>query len=128
MQIILLWKPKSTQNMYGDSVLRTKGRTITMKYLKKDAKALKEDYIKQMKRQYNGDPILSDVAVRIEVRWYWAEPDRDNVHKLSMDAWNWVIRMDDKQIISALVMKMWKDNKNPRLVLHIEEECRVIQR
>lgn len=87
--------------------------------MKPKAKELKESYIKQIKEQYNWEPIKQKIEVRIKIRWFWQEVDRDNVHKLSMDAWNWLLRDDDKQIIEATIIKMWKDNNNPRLELFI---------
>jgi Holliday junction resolvase RusA-like endonuclease len=46
------------------------------------------------------------------------EPDRDNIHKLTMDAGNKILRKDDKLIKKSLVEKIEKDNEKPRIELY----------
>ena len=79
---------------------------MTMKYIKKDSKALKDKYIEQMRDQYDGEVMDCDISMIIEIRWFGAEVDFDNVHKLSMDAGNGIIWNDDKQITTATIKKM----------------------
>lgn len=126
--IVLQWKPRSTSHIYWIRVLKKWNAMIPMSYLTADGKKLREDYTRQISRQYHSDPMIWDLEVEIEVYRFWIEPDRDNVHKLSMDAWNGLLRIDDKQVTTAIVKKMWKDNDNPRIVLHIKPECRHIRR
>lgn len=122
IRIQLDWKPKSTNHIYAVRVVRNpKWWNMPIMYLKKEGVALRKSYISQMKDQMKRPPILWDIKLRIEIYRFWAEPDRDNVHKLSMDAWNKVLRDDDIQIKDVEVVKVWKDNKCPRIVLFIQQ-------
>lgn len=47
--------------------------------------------------------------------------DRDNRHKISMDALEGVVYEDDNQIKDILWVKMYKDAENPRIELYIDE-------
>lgn len=129
MIITLKWRPKSTSHIYWIRVAPAKNWwQMPIHYLKSEWVALRKEYARQMSRQYHWNPMTWDVHIEIEIRWFGTECDWDNVHKLSMDAWNWILWIDDKQITTAVVKKMGKDNENPRIVLHIKDECRTIQR
>lgn len=91
-----------------------------VKYMDSTAKNIKQNYIGQLKAM-NITKIHWPVFVVAEIYWYWIEPDRDNVHKLSMDACNEIVRDDDQQVKIWLVLKQVKDNNNPRIVLYVEE-------
>ena len=82
---------------------------MPLKYMKKEAKKLKEDYIRQIKRQYSWE--IMDVPVEIAIRLVFGDRRRrdwDNRHKLSMDALEWIILKDDSQIEKAYVEKFYE--------------------
>ena len=107
MKITLYWKPISTQNAYW---MRGK-----IKYLKKDARETKEDYIKQAKTQYNW-PVMEDKMLVLIHLYFWDKRRRDwdNWHKISMDALEWVVYKDDTQLDCDWVHRFY-DKNNPRI-------------
>lgn len=108
IEITLKWRMLSTNHIYG--------QTKFGRYLKPNARALKESYIKQLKQQHwDRQPIQWDLNVVIWLYRYGKEPDIDNVHKLSLDAMNGIVYLDDTQIKTMEIYKRWKDNKNPRI-------------
>lgn len=110
--IILKGNPISTNNCYYHA-----GKGLT--FIKPKAKALKEDYKLQAKRQYKGKPIESDVEMYIKI--YFGDKrnrDWDNYHKLSQDALNDIVLVDDSQIQKATVEKHY-DKDNPRIEITI---------
>ena len=115
-KITLLGQPLSTNNLY-----LTRGGWYG-RFMKKNAFALKQSYIRQLRIQRNAKkPIETPVSIVVDI--YYGnkrEYDWDNVHKLSMDACNWIIWNDDKQIMKATVEKKY-DKANPRLEIYIYE-------
>lgn len=87
----------------------------------KEWKQLKASYIKQIKDQYSWPPLSWPLHIEIHIYRFGREPDRDNVHKLSIDAWNKLLWKDDIQIKKAIVIKEKKDNKDPRMIFYIKQ-------
>lgn len=115
VHIILKGNPISTNNCYYHA-----GRGVT--FIKPKAKALKNDYIVQAKKQYKGKPISSDVEIYIKI--YFGDKrnrDWDNYHKLSQDSLNKIVLVDDSQIQKATVEKHY-DKDYPRIELEINEQ------
>lgn len=112
IKITLLGRPLSTNHIYA-----TRGK---IKYLRKPARELREYYIRHVNEQYRGQPITRPVSLMVHIYWFGKEPDIDNVHKLSLDAMNGLVRLDDSQIVEMKIIKMEKDNQDPRLVFFIQ--------
>lgn len=74
--------------------------------MKKEAKELKEAYVSQVKEQYTGCVLEWELMLQIDLyRPDKRRRDRDNRHKLSMDAMEWIVFEDDRQIMQAIVTK-----------------------
>lgn len=113
--IILKGSPKTTGRLYA-TVCR--GRFPT-RYLVPEAKALKEDYSKQVKTQWKEKPIEGDIVISIKLYFKTKRKcDWDNFHKLSMDALTGIVWNDDSQIQKATVEKFY-DKENPRIEITI---------
>lgn len=98
------------------------GHTGNHRYIKKNPKELRDSYVAQIKDQIRWYEMIHwPVFVYAELYWKWAELDRDNFHKISMDVCSGLIREDDSQIKVGVVWKIKKDNTNPRIVLQIYE-------
>lgn len=109
IKIILEWKPQSTQNSYG--------QVRNRRYLKKEAKEMKQQYIEQIQEQYKWNVIKWDVIIQIDLyRPDKRRRDRDNRHKLSMDALEWIVLQDDSQIMQAIVTKYVGDARIELLI------------
>ena len=111
MLIVLKGNPKSTQHCYGQ-----RGK---IRYMKKDARMLKEDYAKQAVEQWGDDPI--DCPLKLKIDLYFGDKrirDWDNWHKLSMDALTGIVWADDSQIQKATVEKFYS-KENPRIEIKI---------
>ena len=107
MEIILKGIPQSTQNSYGQNGKR--------KFMYVEARAMKNWYIIQTKKQYKGE-IIEDLLIA-DIKIYFKDKrrrDRDNYHKLSMDALEWIVYKDDSQIFDARVRK-YIDKGNERI-------------
>lgn len=111
LQITLLGRMLSTNHIYG--------QTANTRYLKWPAKKLKASYIEQIQEQYWQAPIKYDVIVEANMYWYWKEKDIDNANKLRMDAFNGLIREDDKQVKLLILHKVRQDNKYPRVLVKV---------
>ncbi len=112
IEIILLWKPISTQHAYWK-----RGR-IT--YMKKEAKELKNSYILQTRLQYKWKPLEWPIEIKIQLFFNDRHVrDWDNWHKLSMDSLSKIVFDDDSQIKKATVEIMEIDKLNPRIELTI---------
>ena len=114
IMITLLWNPMSTQNSYWHTTKR--------RYMKTEAKQLKESYIYQVRSQKENWELYS-WPVSVIISLYFANNlrrDRDNRHKLSMDALEWIILKDDSQIQEAHVYKLL-DKGNPRIEIIIKK-------
>ena len=111
MRIVLKGKPKSTQWIYAQS-----GR---IRFMKKEAKELKEDYSWQARQQYKGKPLEGTLEVYITVFYYTKRRiDWDNWHKLSMDALTGIVWVDDSQIRKATVVLDY-DKLSPRIEIDV---------
>lgn len=113
MRIILKGQPISTNNCYYHG---PRGQT----FLKPKAKSLKMSYINQARKQYRNKQIHSgSVSLKIELHMGdLRKRDWDNYHKLSMDALNGIMWVDDSQITKVTVEKFY-DKKNPRMEIEI---------
>lgn len=110
MEIILFGDVISNNHIYRS----WRGRT----YMTEEAKALKERYKVQMRDAYKWAPLSWPVEIWVKLYRRAQEPDRDNIHKLTMDAGNKILRKDDKLIKKSLVEKIEKDNEKPRIELY----------
>lgn len=112
MHIILKWKPISTQNAYAQH--------WKIRFMKKEAKDMKNSYILQTRLQYKWKPLLYPLEIEIKL-FFWDKRirDWDNWHKISMDSLTWIIFDDDSQIKKATVEIMEIDKLNPRIELII---------
>ena len=115
MKIILKGKPISTQHAYWQS-----GK---IRYMKPDAKLLKNSYIMQARYQYKGEPLKTPLSAYI--RMYFADKrvrDIDNYSKILFDSLSWIIYEDDKQIrLLTIDLVNCLDKENPRIELIIDE-------
>lgn len=87
--------------------------------MRAEARHLKASYIEQVQQQYHGDIITSPLSVAIVL--YFCDlrkRDRDNRHKLSMDAMEGIVFENDVQIQKATVAK-YIDRENPRIEIVI---------
>jgi Holliday junction resolvase RusA-like endonuclease len=117
LSITLKGSPKTTGRLYA-TVCR--GRFPT-RYLVPEAKALKEDYQWQAKKQYKGEPLKGELSVGIRIYSKTKRKcDWDNFHKLSMDALTGIVYEDDSQITEAYVVKDY-DKENPRIEINIKQ-------
>lgn len=112
MDITLKGQPLSTNHCYYHA-----GKGLT--FLKANAKALKDDYKWQLKSQWRNVPLEGELEVAIKIYFGTKRKvDWDNYHKLSMDALNKTVWVDDSQISKATVEKFY-DKENPRIELKI---------
>jgi Holliday junction resolvase RusA-like endonuclease len=85
------------------------------------ARALKNDYIYQIKNQYKKKPLSNNLELNIKLFFGdKRQRDWDNYHKLSQDAMNKIVFNDDNQIQKATVEKFY-DKDNPRIEIEIYE-------
>lgn len=104
----------STQHAYGQ-----RGK---IRYMKKDAKSLKDSYILQAKMQYKGKPIKTSLSVYIRLFFNSNHVrDWDNWHKLSMDSLSNIIYDNDSQVKLATIQMMPIDKEAPRIELIFDE-------
>jgi len=111
MKIILTGNPISTQNAYLQH-----GK---IRFMKKGAKDLKEDYQWQAKSQWKKKPLVSELEIEIDI--YFGNKrkhDWDNFHKLSMDALTGIVWIDDSQIKKATVTLHY-DKTYPRIEISL---------
>lgn len=109
----------SNQHLYGQA-----GR---VRYMKSEAKGLKESYQWQAKAQRPNTPLKGNLDIKIYLYFKdHRKRDWDNWHKLSMDALNGIIWEDDSQIKRATV-EVNIDADNPRIeivVVPLDTELR----
>ena len=90
--------------------------------MKKEAKDLKESYIRQIRTQYTWEILKTPLRVKIEL--YFKDKrkrDWDNWHKLSMDAMEGIIFENDNQLDCDWVQRYFWD-KNPRIEIEIYDK------
>jgi len=110
--LILKGQQVSTQHAYGQ-----RGR---IRYMKKEAKDLKDAYILQARCWYNWSILEEPLDAIIDLTFYSnARRDWDNWHKLSMDSLEWIVFKDDSQLINVLVRKQEKNKLNPNTTITI---------
>lgn len=111
MKITLKGKPISTQHAYGQ-----RGR---IRYMKKTAKDLKNDYIYQARQQWKAGSLQGELEISIDL--FFGDKrvrDWDNWHKISMDALSKLVWEDDSQIKKATV-SLFYDKLDPRIEISI---------
>lgn len=115
MKLTLKGNPRSTNTLY-----RTMCRgNFPTRYMSPEARALKENYQWQAKKQYRAKPLTGEVEVWIELHFGTKRKcDWDNFHKLSLDALTGIVWADDSQIKKASV-EVFYDKENPRIELEI---------
>jgi len=87
--------------------------------MKREAKDLKANYIRQINQQYVWKPLEKQVFTMIKI-YFWdrRKRDWDNYHKLSMDSLEWTVLVNDNQIRKALV-ELDYDKENPRIEIWV---------
>ena len=114
VSIILKGNPISTNNCYYHA-----GKGVT--FMTPKAKTLKNSYIQQVKEQWKKKPLENTLELGIKLYFNdRRQRDWDNYHKLSMDALNHNVWLDDVQILKATVEKFY-DKENPRIEILLEE-------
>lgn len=114
MLIILKGNPISTNNCYYHA-----GRGLT--FLKSNARNIKDSYVREIRQQWKKEPLSGPLEIWIKI--YFGskrKSDWDNFHKLSMDAMNKWVWVDDSQIQISHVYKEY-DKLNPRIEIKIQE-------
>ena len=109
--ITLLGKPVSTNHAYK---VTSRGKFASI-YMSADARAIKEDWQYQAKRQYKKKPLTEEVSVT--VRFYHKDKrkhDIDNYFKLLFDALSGIVWEDDVQIVELIAQK-FIDKESPRI-------------
>ena len=115
MKIILKGQPQSTNNIYK-SHCRFGFPKV---YLTKAGKDIKDDYIRQIVKQWKTVPLKCPISVVIDTYHdNHRKNDWDNFHKLSMDSLTNIVYEDDSQIEQAIVTKHY-DKENPRIEIEI---------
>jgi len=117
MTITLRGKPISTNHVWKHAC---RGQRM-MSYLTDEGRAAKESYQWQARSQYHHAPLVGRLSITVEL--YFADARRhdwDNYHKLSCDALNGIVWVDDSQIVEASV-SLHIDRNDPRIVLHIKD-------
>lgn len=114
IKIVLPWKIITTNRLYR-SKMKNWDPII---YMIEAGRKKREQYIQAMKKQWNHSPIGKNLEILVELYRIWQQPDRDNFHKIVMDAWNGIIREDDILIKKSTVVKV-SNSKNPRVELSI---------
>lgn len=111
--IVLHGNPISTQHAYGQH-----GK---IRYMKKTAKDLKEQYQWEAKSQWKKKPLTTDLSIII--RLFFGDKRRrdwDNWHKISMDSLSGIVFEDDSQIREATIT-LHQDKTDPRIEIEIHE-------
>lgn len=91
-----------------------------MRFMRKEAKYLKESYQWQAKSQWKWKLLKHELF--ITVKMFFGDKRRrdwDNFHKLSMDSLSGIVWEDDSQIKKCLI-EVFIDKKNPRIEVEIE--------
>ena len=115
IKLTLTGEPKSTNTIYR-SHCRFGYPTV---YLCKAGKELKKQYYWEVKSQYKGELLTSDV--KLEIRYFLKtkkKVDIDNLQKLAIDSLSGIVMKDDKQITELHLFKNY-DKENPRIELTI---------
>jgi len=117
IKLILTGNPLSTQSVYKPSC---RGR-IPGIYMSNVGKKRKLDYQWQVANQYKGKILEYDIEIEIKLFYGTKRKiDWDNFHKLSMDAMEGIVFMNDSQIKKSTVI-MGYDKENPRINLTIKK-------
>ncbi len=114
--------PPSTQHIYQ---YRAVGRNKLMKYMTKQAKEWKLEFIKEIESQLPKDFKMFEEE-KLEVVYNLTfgtnhKRDVDNYSKLTLDSMNGLVYKDDSQITSMYVTKNVK-KKEPSITLKIIEK------
>ena len=102
MKIILLGKPQTTNTVY-----RRHGNII---YLSREGKELKRYYTEQAKIQWKTGVIMAKVEIKIDL--FFSDQRRrdiDNWHKILLDSLTGIVWLDDSQIFSMNVRKLYAE-------------------
>ena len=114
IHITLEGRPISTQHLYL--------KNHHWVFMSNKGRALKQSYIEQIRSQYKWEVIYKNVSIAIDLFFQDKRPrDWDNWHKISMDALEWIVLYNDRQIQKALVRKHI-DKDNPRIEIYIDYE------
>lgn len=90
-------------------------------------KAIRDDYAQQARTQWKKKPLSGQLQVSYKLYFstkrvlrLFKGADWDNFHKLSQDALNGIVWIDDSQIFEANVTKAY-DKDNPRIEIELNE-------
>jgi len=118
MQIILQWQVMSNQHIYLQ-----KGK---MRFMRADAKKLKEKRVEEVKEQRKNIPVNYDLWVWIRYyHWDRRIRDIDNYTKIVLDCMNKIVFEDDNQI-QFLYLSKYYDKENPRVEIEIKQSLSTI--
>lgn len=110
-RITLLGQPQSTNHIYKSVCVGKSPRV----YLTKEGKDLKEDYRWQVRSRWRVEPL--EIPLKLTCVLFFGDKRRrdwDNYHKLSMDALNGIVWVDDSQV-KEVTVRVSYDKKNPRI-------------
>ena len=113
--IVLKGQAKSTNHIYKARCFNNHPSV----YLSKEGKDIKEDYIRQLKKQYKGEVQQGDI--RLSVVFFHGDKrkrDLDNYQKLVWDSCNGILFEDDSQIVELYLRKAY-DKEDPRVCIEI---------
>lgn len=117
MKIILLGKPRSTNNIYKYHCKFG----FPSGYMSAEGKALKESYQKQLVKQWSGMPLKGSIRLKVELFFdSKGRHDYDNFGKILNDSFTGIVWEDDCQVEEAFIKKNY-DKKNPRIEVVLEE-------
>lgn len=108
MKIILTGNPLTTGQIYRST-------QNNRRYMIPKARERKEAYMWEAKAQWKEKPLENDVE--LDIKLFFGDKRRrdwDNFHKLSMDALEGIVYLDDVQIQKATIEKFY-DKDNPRI-------------
>ena len=112
MKITLTGNPLSTGQLY-----RSRGKIW---YMTKAGKERKQQYIWEAKNQWRDEPMKGDLEIWVSL--FFGDKrvrDWDNYHKITMDALEGIVLINDSQVMKSHVEKKY-DKENPRteIVIH----------
>jgi Holliday junction resolvase RusA-like endonuclease len=113
--ITLKGQPLSTNHIYKHTC---RGRFASV-YMSSDGKALKENYIKQLSKQWKEEIIKDELSIHYVL--YFGDKrkrDIDNHLKIIQDSLSGIVFEDDSQIKELYVRKEY-DHENPRVDIEI---------
>lgn len=93
-----------------------------IKFMKKEAKELKEKRVQEVKSQYDWEPLDYSLFMRVQYyHWSHTKRDIDNYAKLVLDSMAGIVFVDDSQIKFLFLSKHY-DKQNPRVEITVKQD------